>query len=168
MTRLVVTRRWLTDAASEGTVEIPERSFRCYSIEDRSRGLRADMPLEEIERLKVHGVTAIPVGEYELIFCPLRDKSIHWDRKSAHGPEVLHLDGVLGFTHAHIHPANSAVELLGCIAPGLDRTRPDDNWVGRSRLANEALRAVVVPALRLERVFVSVREAPELDARSWQ
>ena len=39
----------------------------CDSLEDKDRGLTLDMSLQEIQKKKVFGKTAIPIGRYEVI-----------------------------------------------------------------------------------------------------
>lgn len=148
-------RRWFTEAATEGELLV-DGAHECWTIEDASRGLKATMSLEEIQRHKVYGLTALPVGEYRL--------ELYASPK--HGPDTLQLVEVPGFEHTQIHAANRAEELLGCIAVGIERTSPTDDWIGGSRTALTALRAKVVPRLRRgEQIWIQVVERPEIDER---
>lgn len=82
----------------------------CEALEDTDRGLRQDMPLEEIRKQKVYGRTAIPMGRYRVTmsFSPKFGKVL---------PEVL---SVPGYTGIRIHSGNTAGDTAGCILPGLN------------------------------------------------
>lgn len=82
----------------------------CEALEDTDRGLRQDMPLEEIRKQKVYGRTAIPMGRYRVVmsFSPKFGKVL---------PEVL---SVPGYTGIRIHSGNTAGDTAGCILPGLN------------------------------------------------
>src|SRR5262245_58601621 len=137
MGELIVYRRWFSEKATEGEIFLDEL-FKCYCIEDKSRGLRSDMPTDELLRLKVYGETAIPTGRYKLKLY----------NSPKHGPDTIMLENVPVFDYIQIHPANRAEELLGCIAPGKDRTAPDDDWVGQSKAATDALRDKIIPRMK--------------------
>lgn len=86
-------------------------------IEDRDRGLTSAMPVETIKKLKVYGETAIPKGRYRVLLTKSEKFSgREWAKR--HGGLIPILEGVKGFAGVRIHPANTAEELLGCIAPG--------------------------------------------------
>lgn len=80
----------------------------CNTMEDTDRGLRQDMPLAEIERLKVYGQTAIPTGKYKvtMTYSPKYKRQM---------PQVMN---VKGFTGIRIHSGNTAADSLGCILLG--------------------------------------------------
>jgi hypothetical protein len=82
--------------------------YFCDTIEDTDRGLRQDMPLAEIKRIKVYGETAIPIGEYRIIvnMSPTKKRLL---------PRLL---DVLGFDGILIHRGNTAKDSLGCILVG--------------------------------------------------
>jgi len=141
-------RKWYTTKSSEGEMFL-DGEHECWSIEDPSRKLASSMPLSDILRDKIAGETAIPTGRYKLELY----------NSPKHGPDTLQLVGVPGFTNIQIHAANSPTELLGCIAPGLDRTKTDDNWVGRSGAALKVLRDKVIPRMRAgEDAYITVEE----------
>jgi hypothetical protein len=148
MGELRAVRKWYTDKATEGEMLL-DGVHECWTLEDRSRRLHADMPLAQLVATKVYGETAIPTGRYAL---ELYDSP-------KHGPDTLQLVGVPGFTNSQIHAANKAEELNGCIAVGNDRTAPDDDWIGQSQAALKALRAKVIPRMKAgEPFWITVEE----------
>jgi hypothetical protein len=80
----------------------------CDVLEDTDRGLRQDMPLEEIKRLKQYGKTAIPTGRYRVIV----SYSPRFKR------DTLEIIDVPGFSGIRIHSGNSALDTEGCPLPG--------------------------------------------------
>jgi len=88
----------------------------CHTIEDADRGLTDAMTEEEVNAKKVYGETAIPAGTYSVLFTESpKFKTRSW---SIFGGVVPVLANVKGFAGIRIHPANTARELLGCIAVG--------------------------------------------------
>lgn len=149
MIELEVVRRWPSATACEGELLL-DGAHECWTLEDPSRGLRSDMPLAEILRLKVDGETAIPTGRFP----------VERYASPKHGPDTLQLVGVPGYVNAQVHAANKAEELRGCISVGLDPGAHEDDWIGRSRQALDALKAKVVPRMRAgEPCWLTVREA---------
>ena len=91
------------------------------TIEDRDRGLDDSMPEARIRELKVYGMTAIPTGRYRVSLTRAEKfKNRVWAK--AYKGLIPVLENVKGFTGIRIHPANTAEELLGCIAPGENTT----------------------------------------------
>lgn len=95
--------------------------YFCDTIEDRDRGLRQDLPLEENISRKKRDETAIPVGRY---FVTLGVKSPRFSQKKAydfcngHLPRLMNVpafDGVL------IHIGNTAKDSSGCILVGQNK-----------------------------------------------
>ena len=87
------------------------------SLEDEDRGLVQTMPTGKINQIKIFGRTAIPKGTYKVILSVSpKFKERAWAKR--YGGLVPEIVGVKGWTGVRIHPANSASELLGCVAPG--------------------------------------------------
>jgi hypothetical protein len=82
--------------------------YFCDTIEDTDRGLRQDMPLSEIKRIKVQDKTAIPTGEYKMIvnISPSKKRLL---------PRLL---DVPGFDGILIHRGNTEKDSSGCIIVG--------------------------------------------------
>lgn len=166
MMELFLARRWFTDRATEGTLAIDGEPF-CWTLEDRARGLRADMSLVELARLKVRGETAIPIGRYRVGLTPsdrARRGGLWSPRPDSMLPLVLDVPGYEG---VRIHAGNRSRDTAGCPLIGFDRTQPADDWLGQSRPALIALMARIDAAER-ERVpvWLTIEEKPELDERT--
>lgn len=100
-----------------GKLSIDGKYF-CDTLEDADRGLRQDMPLEKIQRLKVYGQTAIPTGRYvvtlDVVSPRFKDRS--WARP--YGGKIPRLLNVPGFDGVLCHPGNDASDTSGCILVG--------------------------------------------------
>lgn len=120
-----------------------EEHFICWTIEDKDRGLHHDMPLAEIEAIKVKHKTAIPYGTYEI-------KMTMSERFKKIMPILV---DVPGFTGIRIHSANRASELSGCIAPGLVNS---GEAVLNSRLATLNVYKVINYALTKGKVYIEI------------
>lgn len=85
-----------------------ETKRRGYILEDKDRGLRSDMPLAELKKLKFHGETAIPTGRYriQLRWSPSFKRFLPW------------LIGVPGYQYIYIHKGNWIRNTLGCLLVG--------------------------------------------------
>lgn len=97
--------------------------YICDTIEDTDRGLRQDMPLEEIKKKKVYGKTAIPTGTYEItlnVISPKYSRSAFM-RQYANGARVPRLLNVKGWEGVLIHTGNYAnPDSYGCILVGIN------------------------------------------------
>jgi hypothetical protein len=82
--------------------------YFCDTIEDVDRGLRQDMPLPEIKRIKVQDKTAVPVGTYAMIVnvSPSKKRLL---------PRLLNVPGFEGIL---IHRGNTEKDSSGCIIVG--------------------------------------------------
>jgi hypothetical protein len=95
-----------------------------------------------------NGISCVPFGFYHLV---LHDTELHPETWALVNPSlgVWHLPGdipvgVQGRSAVLIHPANVASELLGCIAPGMERgTLNGQAAVLQSRLAFAKIKALV-------------------------
>ena len=96
--------------------------FECFTLEDKDRGLKSTMSLDELKSLKVYGETAIPTGRYQVTtsFSGIFEK------------EMPLLVNVPDYDEVRIHPGNSDKDTLGCILVGEARTV---DWVSNSRAA---------------------------------
>lgn len=62
---LRVVRKWKKPEYTVGQLFIDGECF-CNTLEDKDRGLKDSMTLQEIQRLKVKDRTAIPTGTYNV------------------------------------------------------------------------------------------------------
>ena len=129
---LQLIREHLSDKSTEGKLYL-NGEFECYTLEDKDRHL------EDGENEKVYGKTAIPRGEYEI------DLTM-----SNRFQKILPLlKDVPGFTGVRIHPGNTSEDTEGCILVGQTATKDDDDFIGKSRLAFDALMAKLETAERI-------------------
>lgn len=92
--------------------------YFCDTIEDRDRGLSQALPLSVNQARKQAGVTAIPVGRYQVT---LGVKSPKMSQRSAYdfcGAYVPRLINVPAFDGVLIHIGNTARDSAGCILVG--------------------------------------------------
>lgn len=139
MTELTLNRRIFTNKSTIGELLI-EGKWQCWTLEDVVR-----KPNEE----KVPGHTAIPEGRYEIVMSP----SSRFKRM------MPYLLNVPNFTGIMIHPGNTDADTHGCILVG--QTRNTD-FIGASKLAFNALYAVLADLLALNKVFITVTHIDEL------
>lgn len=99
-----------------GLLYVKGRYFAA-TLEDTDRGLEKTMPIEEIQRIKVKGKTAIPKGEYRIrLTVSEKFKNRAWSKP--YGGLVPLLEDVPGYSGIRIHPGNTAADTEGCILPG--------------------------------------------------
>lgn len=109
---LILERRWRNELCALGVLSGFTSGPICYSLEDTDRDLDSKMSLEEIQKIKVWGKTAIPYGRYRILMLP----SPHF------GKEMPHLVDVPGFKNIMIHPGNGPQDTDGCILVGKNMT----------------------------------------------
>jgi hypothetical protein len=114
-----------TPKSTTGKLAVDER-FECFILEDVDRGLTQSMPLKEIQEKKVYGKTAIPSGRYKVI--------LTWSNRFKRTLPLL--VNVPGYDGIRMHPGNSDVDTLGCLLPGVTRTK---DFVSSSRVAFDKL-----------------------------
>lgn len=116
---LVTIQRKPTKECTKGILLIDGIKF-CDTLEDIDRGLTSTMPLQEIQKLKVYGDTAIPKGKYrfniDIVSPKFKDRG--W-AKFCEG-KLPRLESVPGYEGVLIHVGNTAKDTLGCILVGKD------------------------------------------------
>jgi hypothetical protein len=117
--------------------------FECFILEDKDRGLSQTMPLAEIVKMKIPGVTAIPEGTYEV-------QVTYSNRFGKDMPLVVNVPGYDGI---RIHPGNYAVDTEGCLLPG---TGVSLDMVTNSRIAFEAFFHKLLAALKVGKVMLTI------------
>lgn len=141
---IVLKREVRTKSSTIGKLSIVGSPFNCHTLEDRDTALNQRSPLDEIKKVKVYGVTAIPYGRYELVI----------NRSARFKKEMPLLLNVPGFEGIRIHSGNTDKDTEGCILLG--KTRSAD-FIGNSRLAYFEFFLLVKSALeRSEKVFITI------------
>lgn len=95
--------------------------YVCDTIEDTDRGLSQQMPLEEIQRIKVKDRTAIPTGQYRVsldVRSPKYSNFARYPWARAINGCVPRLLNVAGYEGILIHVGNTAADTSGCIIVG--------------------------------------------------
>lgn len=114
---LILNRKFKLEKYSIGKLYVDGRFF-CDTLEDTDRGLTNKMPLSEIQRLKKKGITAIPLGTYQVV---LNIYSPKFGGKSQYAfckgflPRLLNVPGYEGVL---IHIGNTPADTEGCILVG--------------------------------------------------
>jgi len=109
---LVLKREVFTKNSTIGSLSV-NGVFECYILEDPDRGLTSEMSLEEIEKIKQYGVTAIPYGRYRI----KRTKSDRFSLKAGHTVVMPLLLDTKGYRGVRIHIGNYPKDTLGCLLP---------------------------------------------------
>lgn len=116
----------------------------CFTIEDTDRGLTQDMPLAELQKLKIFGKTAIPTGRYQI-------KITFSNRFKKLLPELLNVPAYEGI---RIHVGNYPRDTEGCILPG---QVPSKDCVLKSKPAFDALFAKIKKSLKTEEIWITIK-----------
>lgn len=82
--------------------------YYCDTVEDKDRGLKDSMTVEDIKAQKVYGKTAIPTGTY----------SVSYTMSNKFKKMMPLINNVKGFEGIRIHSGNTADDSLGCIILG--------------------------------------------------
>ena len=106
---IVLKRDTFTNKSTIGTLTV-NGAFEGYVLEDFDRGLKDTMSLDEINKLKVHGQTAIPYGVYKVVVT----KSNRFSILRGHDVYLPLLLNVKGFEGIRIHSGNKPEDTLGC------------------------------------------------------
>lgn len=101
--------------------------YVCDILEDEVR----ELPGVPVADWKIHGVTAIPSGCYEVEF----------QDSQRFGLNTLTLLDVPGYKYIRIHGGNTSADTEGCLLPG---TRNSSATVANSRIALQKLKALCI------------------------
>lgn len=139
-----IDRAWKRDGYTISRIYVNGKLFGCNTLEDTDRGLRQDMILEDIKRIKVYGETAIPSGSYECVYT-------YSTRFKKMLPLLL---DVPGFDGIRIHSGNSAKDTLGCILVGKNDKK---GWISNSRFwTDKLIQSMKVAWDKKEKVTIEV------------
>lgn len=139
---LVLKRTVFTEESTISELSI-NGVFQCFVLEDKDRGLTQSMPLTEVNTKKVHALTAIPYGRYEVV-------STFSNRFQKYLPLLVN---VPGFEGIRIHPGNKSTDTEGCLLPG---NKKGVNVVSESKLAFEAVFAKIKAVEKKEKIFITI------------
>lgn len=120
---LILKRDWKKDTYTIGNLYINGVWF-CNTVEDKDRGLRSDMSLEEIKKIKVYAQTAIPTGRYKVAMNTVSPK---FNKKQFYkdlcGGKVPRLLKVPGYDGILMHVGTNANSSAGCIIVGHNKIK---------------------------------------------
>ncbi len=144
MKELILKRTYAPKGFTMG--ELTGFSQLIYTLEDEDRGLVDNMPLEQIQTIKVKSKTAIPMGRYIVILT-------FSNRFQCMMPLLVN---VKGFEGIRIHKGNYAESTDGCLLVGLTKSI-NDKMIGRSK---DAYEKIVLPELtemlKESEVFITI------------
>lgn len=99
-------------------------SYFCDTLEDKDRGLDSSMSVDSINRIKVHGTTAIPTGTYNItldVVSPrFSTKSFYKNVCDGKLPRLLNVKGFEGIL---IHAGNTDKDSAGCLLVGANKVK---------------------------------------------
>ena len=152
--KLINTRFAFTHNSTIGKLTV-DNQILCYILEPTDRGLEDSMALEDIQKRKIWGKTAIPTGTYELKlisgagifnrFHFLADKYTVTGETGKIPFEIPELQNVKDFSDVLIHPGNYPKDTEGCSLVG---GTIETDFVGATPAAFEALRVHCFDAIR--------------------
>lgn len=118
---ILLDRKWKANEYTIGKLYINGVEFS-DTLEDKDRGLKDSMSLNEITSKKVYGQTAIPTGTYEILMTySSKFANRVWGKK--YKGKVPQLINVKGYGGVRIHPLNTAKDTLGCIGVGKNTSK---------------------------------------------
>lgn len=117
---LVLERKWYRDTYTIGKLSV-NGVVVCDTLEDKDRGLHQNMSLNEINRIKVYGETAIPKGRYYIDMDTVSQKFKNRVWAKPYGGKLPRLLSVPGWSGVLIHVLNSPEDSLGCIGVGQNK-----------------------------------------------
>lgn len=107
-----IVRKYKKETYTIGDVYVDNKWFS-NSLEDKDRGLRDDMTLSQIKKIKVYGQTCIPYGTYNVTV-------YFWPKYRKNYPLI---NNIKGFTGVMIHGGTNHTQTLGCPLVGENRTK---------------------------------------------
>ena len=119
-------------------------AYFCDTLEDTDRGLKSTMSEEEILSKKRKGVTAIPIGEYDVIltFSPKFKRVL---------PLLLN---VPGYQYIRVHHGNLPSSTDGCLLVGENKVK---GQIINSRATLERLMSVLLECeKKKEKVTITI------------
>lgn len=152
--KLLVDRKWKENDYTIGKMYIDGKEFS-DTLEDKDRGLKDSMSLDEITHKKVYGQTAIPTGTYEVTMTySSKFANKVWGKK--YGGKVPQLMNVKGYSGVRIHPLNTSKDTLGCIGVGKNTSK--GMITNSTSYYYKLLKEYIIPAInRKEKIFITIK-----------
>lgn len=138
---LEVRRKQFTDKSTIGELLV-NGDFYCYTLEDVDRGLIKTQPITEIAQKKLFGVTAIPLGKYDL-------SMTYSNRFKQYMPQVLN---VPCFEGVRIHSGNTSEHTEGCLLVGKTKA---ENFIGESKKTFSQLMIILKSVEKKEKITIT-------------
>lgn len=142
--KLVLNRKYKKNDYTIGLLYV-NGVFFSNTLEDKDRGLTFNMPLSQINKVKVYGETAIPKGVYriEMTYSPKFANRQWCSKEGGKSPQLMN---VPGFGGIRIHPFNKASESLGCIGVGDNKVK--GMILNSSARYRELIEKHILPAIK--------------------
>jgi len=143
---LTVNRTTKTDNSTIGQFLV-DGTFQSFCLEPTDRGLTSDMPLSQIQAIKVADKTCVPTGRYQVTkyFSP------------KHNALVPCMVGIPGFAYVEIHAGNFPQDTDACLLLG---TTTGIDEVLSSQIAIDAFYPKFFAALEAgEEVWITYQNA---------
>lgn len=152
--RLKVDRRWKKTGYTIGVLYVNGIKL-CETVEDQDRKLNSSMYLDEIDRIKIKGETAIPTGTYKVVLSNSpKFSSRSWAKK--YGGLIPELLTVKGFEGIRIHPGNTADDCTGCILVGDNKIK--GGVINSTKRYYELMDKYLIPAWsRKEEIIITIK-----------
>lgn len=115
--KLILKRTHRAETYTIGKLFIDNQYF-CDTLEDKDRGLISSMPLEQINKIKIKGITAIPTGTYKITLDIVSPKFSKYKQYQAINGKLPRLIDVPGYEGILIHIGNTHVDTDGCVLVG--------------------------------------------------
>jgi hypothetical protein len=119
---LLLKRRFKGESYTIGSLYIDGEYF-CDTLEDKDRGLRQGMSIEDLIMQKVKSETAIPAGTYAVVTDIVSPKYSTREAYKFCGGKVPRLLNVPGYEGILIHIGNYAKDTEGCILVGENKVK---------------------------------------------
>lgn len=122
--------------------------FFAHTLEDQDRGLRNDMPFDEIKKRKVYGLTCIPYGKYKIkiTYSPKFRKLM---------PQIM---DVPGFDGIRVHGVRNIDDTYGCPGIGERDADGDDSTLHNGPAYTKRFTAMCMEAdKRKEQIEIEIR-----------
>lgn len=124
--KILIKRDYKKDTYTIGNLYIDNKWF-CNTLEDKDRGLKDTMTLDDISKIKIKDKTAIPTGTYKVtlnIVSPKFSKyPFYKSINDGRVPRILNVKGFNGILF-HVMDGNKGANLSsGCIGIGRNKIK---------------------------------------------